>query len=269
MGIIISGFPCIHNKCRFCSYGTMPRSEIDGEKFWPEVEKEIELVRSGKQKYAKLFNGGSFLNKEVPHPFKLALLRRLRQANITQFRFENRFDQVDWDFLEHIIGMGITPHISWGFESCHEEVRDFCGKDSPDNPEILQILERVCWLGGKNILYVMAGLPMPDGFLPMADYKRTISWCHENRYWLTEVISLAYTPAKGSEFFESEWKSGRHRVISKEKWAQCKDYARRTFKDTHISFEFHSLQYWVYSQGKTWPEMAAANEARKREKAGK
>lgn len=266
MSIIISGFACAHNKCHFCAYGSMPKSTIDHEKFWQEVDQEIALVKSGKQQYAKLFNGGSFLNDEVPHSFKIELLEKLRSANVKHFRFENRFDQVDWKFLKQIIGMGITPHISWGFESSDEKVREYCGKGPPSNEKILETLKKVTDLGGHNILYVMAGLPMPEGHEILPDFKGTISWCHENQKLMSEVISLAYTPAKGSRFFETHWKTGLHRVISKEEFNQCKNFVNDKFFFSHIRTGFFFLQYWVYTQGKTWPEIEAATAARKLKK---
>lgn len=259
MALIITGVSCKHYQehggCKFCNYHLMKKTDIESMDIETAIDNEIQKSKESKR-YFKLFNGGSFLNDELSVDFKLRILERLKQNGVQHLRFENRFDYIDWDFLKIIQTYIPKITISWGFENSNEKMREWINKVIPSNEEILKILKQTKEMGINNLLYVMAGLPPYPGYNKtyMEDFKDTIDWCLDNKNLIDEVNTLAYTPAKGSEFYGTLWLNNNLRVISKEEWAECKQYMKDKLEG-NIPYFSSFLQFWVYSQGKTRNQM--------------
>lgn len=219
-----------------------------------ELDKEVELVKKGKQKYVKIYNGGSFTSSEIPQEIKNYLLEGLKKRNCKKLRIENRFDIICWEEIETLLHEGFDITISWGFETADDALRDFIQKGI--SKELAEKILRISTqLGVKNLIYLMAGLPTANY---VQDCYGSIDWVVKNKNYIHEVVMLPYVPMKGSSFYETHWKTNLHRVISKEEWKKCRDYALKKLQahfpgERGIDVSFATMS-WRYICGKTYEE---------------
>jgi radical SAM enzyme (TIGR01210 family) len=249
MSIYLNIAPCSWNKCKFCAYENLGKKGApSNEELSLMIEGEFEKMKKG-QKYVKIFNGGSWFWHEVPVEMRKFVYDFLEQKDVKKLRIENTFNLILWDEVKDVINRGFDLTISWGMEAANDDILKEVNK-GVTLEKIERMLVRSKEVGVKNLLYLLAGLPGTT----IDDFFHTIDWIIERKHLVDELSILTYVPIKGSVYYNELWKTNKFRVINKEEWKLCRDYAKDRTKDTHISISFETY-HWRYLQGKTYDEL--------------
>jgi radical SAM enzyme (TIGR01210 family) len=241
---------CSWNKCKFCAYEHMKKDGIPTkDQLSSLIQKEMEKVNSGKQKYVKIFNGGSWFYNEVPSYMKEWVYEYLENINFKKLRIENTFNLLNWEEVENLVNRGFDLTISWGLEVANDEILKNINKGIVLK-KVEKVLERAKLLGINNLTYILAGLPETNN----ETFKSTIDWvCHRKKL-IDEISVLTFVPIKGSFYYDNLWKTNKFRVINKEDWKICREYVKEKCSFNNINYQFETYN-WRFLQGKTYDQL--------------
>jgi len=245
---------CSYDHCKFCSYALITPKQIpECEVIVKELDEEIAKVKAGKQKYVKIFNSGSYFALELPRWVKDLVRDHLVSQDCKKLRVENYYDRVNWDEIKELIFLGFDLTISWGLEIANNDRLKHIGKGT-NVEELLKVMQYAKELGAKNLVYVLAGLPGISYDEYFDEYKRTIQWVASNQMTIDECSSLVYTPMRFTVFYKTEWLTDKYRIMHKDLWKKCKEYAKAALNHLGVETDFTEHQVWRYWHGKIYSE---------------
>jgi len=249
LSIYLNIVKCSWGKCKFCAYDNLGLKGIPTHDEMKDlIGGELQKMAKG-QKYVKIFNGGSWFWDEVPVDLRNFVYDYLEEINVKNLRVENTFNLIHWDEIQSVIDRGFDLTISWGLEAADERILREVVK-GVTLEKVGRMLDKASAMGVKNLLYLLAGLP----YTTVDDFLHTVDWVMERKHQISELSTLTYVPIKGSEYYDTLWKTNKFRVISKEDWKTCREYLKRKTKNTGIGLTFETY-HWRFLQGKTFEEV--------------
>lgn len=255
MSIYWSFSKCSYDGCKFCSYALISPKQIPTkESVVKDLDADILLVKSGKQRHVKIFNSGSYFALELPKWVKEIVKEHLINADCKKLRVENYYDRINYDEVQELIDLGFDLTISWGLEIANNDRLKFIGKNT-NVEDLLKVMTKVKLLGAHNLVYVLAGLPGIPYDQYYYEYVNTINWVSQHHDVIAECSSLVYTPMRFTVFHKTLWLNDEFRIMDKHIWKMCKDYSELILQPLGIKTEYTTHQYWIYSHGKTYREV--------------
>lgn len=253
MSVVINVSKCSWGKCNFCAYNSKKLDPIDIKTIDKDLIKEIEKVKSGKQEYVKIFNGGSWFNNETPIYIKEHIYKTMEDNNIKSLRVENRVDEVNWNEVKKLVDNGYNLTISWGIETISDLALNFINKGVTSN-QIINCIIKSHNMGCKNSIYLLMGMPTDMGYIADTFYfKKSIDWVKKNHHMINELIIGYYAPMKGSYWYDEIWITNKFRVLSKNEADKCRDYVSEQLEDTNIKCSYF-IYTWRYYHGCNYEE---------------